>query len=618
MGRRRGRGRRSGGAHRRPASGPSTSRTRARSCRSTGSGRRPTRRPCTTSANGSPTTGSTPTGRIAPARDLLFGLPPRVGQWLDEPLRPAGRIATWRRRAGSPSRSTTRPSRSRVRRARARRYTGARMICSLLAAGKRVGITGTSHKVIGNLLRAVLERRGREGVASARSRRATKEQVLDDPRVTRGKDAADVRGAARRRARQPRRRDLVAVGVGQMIDRGRRPVRRRGRPDLAGQRPRHRPGDGQPRPARRPAAARPAAPRHASAGRGSVGAGARAWRRRHDAADRGLFLERPGGFIRTSASSPPKSSTTTGWSRRHTSKSQRVVAPGTRSTASGLAGRTSQRSARTTSRRRKPTRSPSSPGRSSRVVRHGSTAGQGILLNWDNRPLDDIGIPGRISRFQIGMASVQSGLDDTQRNTDRKDFVTYLGINPFSQVKNKWLSGLLFEMGAWLCNNDDRAGVSSGCNQLRIRDLGNGGRQTLFDTGTASIGRGLATFLMPGVTWEVGPYTLRVAGGFQRYEDSGTTTGRKQGNMFLIGHDLFLWSPKGFLTGSANTPGSILVGTHFERTDVSCTDALRCSGINGGEFHRDRFLLREMGCFLLCRATHEYWRECLVVRCFQP
>ena len=246
------------------------------------------------------------------------------------------------------------------------------------------------------------------------------------------------------------------------------------------------------------------------------------------------------------------------------------------------------------------------------------TAGQGILLNWDNRPLDDIGIPGRISRFQIGMASVQSGLDDTQRNTDRKDFVTYLGINPFSQVKNKWLSGLLFEMGAWLCNNDDRAGVSSGCNQLRIRDLGNGGRQTLFDTGTASIGSGLATFLMPGVTWEVGPYTLRVAGGFQRYEDSGTTTGRKQGNMFLIGHDLFLWSPKGFLTGSANTPGSILVGTHFERTDVSCTRRASLLRHQRRRIPSRPIFTPGMGCFLLCRATHEYWRECLVVRCFQP
>ena len=35
-------------------------------------------------------------------------------------------------------------------------YTGARMILTLLAAGKRVGITATSHKVIANLLRAVL------------------------------------------------------------------------------------------------------------------------------------------------------------------------------------------------------------------------------------------------------------------------------------------------------------------------------------------------------------------------------------------------------------------------------------------------------------------------------
>jgi hypothetical protein len=162
--------------------------------------------------------------------------------------------------------------------------------------------------------------------------------------------------------------------------------------------------------------------------------------------------------------------------------------------------------------------------------------------------------------------------------------------------KNKWLSGLLFEGGAWLCDNDDRA-VSSGCNQLRIRDLGNGGRQTLFDTGPNSIGNGLATLFVPGITWEVGPYSLRLAGGFQKYADKGATTGRKTGNMFLIGHELFLWSPKGFLTGSANTAGSILVGTHFERTDVACTTAERCAAINGGEFHRDRFLLREWDMF---------------------
>jgi len=36
-------------------------------------------------------------------------------------------------------------------------------------------------------------------------------------------------------------------------------------------------------------------------------------------------------------------------------------------------------------------------------------AGQGMVLNWDDRPLDAIGIPGRINRFQVAMASVQNG-----------------------------------------------------------------------------------------------------------------------------------------------------------------------------------------------------------------
>ena len=72
-------------------------------------------------------------------------------------------------------------------------------------------------------------------------------------------------------------------------------------------------------------------------------------------------------------------------------------------------------------------------------------------------------------------------------------------------------------------------------------------------------------FLMPGVAW---------------------------GSEFLIGHDLFIWSPKGFLTGDANTPGAILLGTHFERTDGteegSPTAPLSC------------LVLSETGFFLQC------------------
>jgi predicted RecB family nuclease len=132
------------------------------------------------------------TGPNRASRDLLFGLPPRVGQWLDEELCRAGEtnLEAARRLAlvldhttlaiqGPPGSGKT--------------YAGARMICSLLAAGKRIGITGTSHKVIGNLLSAVLEAATIDGVEVRPVQRGEGEQVLVDDRVTRGKDAADVR-----------------------------------------------------------------------------------------------------------------------------------------------------------------------------------------------------------------------------------------------------------------------------------------------------------------------------------------------------------------------------------------------------------------------------------------
>jgi hypothetical protein len=123
-------------------------------------------------------------------------------------------------------------------------------------------------------------------------------------------------------------------------------------------------------------------------------------------------------------------------------------------------------------------------------------AGTGIVLNWDNKPLDSIGIPGRINRLQLAMASVGEGDDGLSSFTDRKDFVAYLGIEPSSQIKNKWISGLKFEMGSWFCNVDNRA-LANACGRLQIQDLGNGGRQALFDSGVG-IGDGLATFFSAG------------------------------------------------------------------------------------------------------------------------
>jgi predicted RecB family nuclease len=146
-------------------------------------------------------------GPFQAARDLLLGRPPRAGQAPGEPLRRSGE--TDLESAGRLSLAldrTTLPIQGPP--GSGKTYSGARMILALLAAGKRVGITGTSHKVIGNLLRAVLEAASdAPWVAVMPVQRGTVDQVLDDPRVTRGKDTDDVR------ARLDDRRANLAAGT---------------------------------------------------------------------------------------------------------------------------------------------------------------------------------------------------------------------------------------------------------------------------------------------------------------------------------------------------------------------------------------------------------------------
>jgi hypothetical protein len=226
-------------------------------------------------------------------------------------------------------------------------------------------------------------------------------------------------------------------------------------------------------------------------------------------------------------------------------------------------------------------------------------AGSGVVLNWDDKDLSGIFIPGRIGKLQIGMSTIAEGDDGTQTLSDRQSFNVYGNIQPFSQVKNKWISGLTFETGAWFCNNDTRSDSAVCLDRFRIQDHGDGGRTTLFDTGAGSVGKGTAIAIGPGLVWNVGPYTLRAMTQFLQASDKGGSVGKKRAHDWLIGHDLFLWSPKGWLTGSATQTGSVLVGTHFERTDISssCNDfgALACGGPTTllGQFHRNRILLRE-------------------------
>ena len=127
------------------------------------------------------------------ARDLLLRRPPRCGQGAGDLLRlpeesdleaavrlvsclDDGALAL----QGPPGSGKT--------------YTGARMIVRLLQAGKRVGISATSHKVIGNFLSAVLE--AADGVeVDVRAAQKVSDGVagVSDDRVTVTEDNARVR-----------------------------------------------------------------------------------------------------------------------------------------------------------------------------------------------------------------------------------------------------------------------------------------------------------------------------------------------------------------------------------------------------------------------------------------
>jgi hypothetical protein len=128
------------------------------------------------------------------ARDLLLGRPPRAGQAPGEALCRANETdLAAARRLVLQLKDTVLPIQGPP--GSGKTYSGARMICELLRAGKKVGITSTSHKVIGNLLRAVLKASAPEfeDVEVRPIQRGDADVLLDDERVMRGVNPQAVR-----------------------------------------------------------------------------------------------------------------------------------------------------------------------------------------------------------------------------------------------------------------------------------------------------------------------------------------------------------------------------------------------------------------------------------------
>jgi hypothetical protein len=245
----------------------------------------------------------------------------------------------------------------------------------------------------------------------------------------------------------------------------------------------------------------------------------------------------------------------------------------------------------------------------------GSHAGAG--LGWEGV---DVG-PGEVDLF-LNFASSRQGTHQEFVNDNRKGIMLFAGARPFANLKNKWISGLELGFGyqGQSLDRPENSLDDTGGTEIRVRSVERRGRQDLFrpsalgqgtvncddenndagsgDCSAQNVGAGWGHVFIPGMKWVVGPYMFRAVWLKTQYKNRNTDPTDELrgagifGKGWTIDHQLMLWSPKGFLTGSQTTPNTLMASFGFERADMDCGRGCDASP-GGGSFHRQTVLNRE-------------------------
>ena len=213
-----------------------------------------------------------------------------------------------------------------------------------------------------------------------------------------------------------------------------------------------------------------------------------------------------------------------------------------------------------------------------------------IGIGWLGKPLG----PGNydlVFEFKPG-AGVK---ENVTADSDRKQFVGTVGGRPFARSKNKWLERTKLGLSVAVDSVDSRSAVNG--DRLRLRTTERNGRLTLFNAN--NIGDGTHHNIQGGLEWGAGPYLVRGELGVSRYASGKVgkaDDGFKgvEGSYWRIGHELFVWSPKGLLTGGAYQPGTVQFGWAFARANATCGEHAADCDPDGAAFHRNHLIQREL------------------------
>ena len=187
-------------------------------------------------------------------------------------------------------------------------------------------------------------------------------------------------------------------------------------------------------------------------------------------------------------------------------------------------------------------------------------SGKGIGLNWGTIPMG----PVKITTMNINYLSGNQAWNrkSTSDPLDQKGFAGGIAFGLTS--KNKQLAGLQVGITYLNLHEDVNHGGSGANSRLRVRTRGRGNRVSIFEMDM----RGRRHYVEPWINWESGPFELGYA--FSRTSAGQDYTGDAGGSQFsdarlttnTIAAGMFVWGPKGFMSGSRRSSGWRVSYTH--------------------------------------------------------